>query len=196
MYSQLAISGDVVRYPGNAERFFPLFVGLVVLCGLACVAAATALLTGPDPAPRPRLEQVLKIYLSVVALFLVVGLHLPGLREAWRDPPTNEEYLADPVVFWVVKLMDLGFVVPVMAAVALGLHRGRSWARRLMAPVVEWCALLGASVAGMGVAMLAAGSPGAGLGLVAGFLVAAAGALTLAVAAYRPLLRRPTGPRR
>ena len=32
-YSQLALGGDFVRYPGNNERFFPLYLGLFVLAG-------------------------------------------------------------------------------------------------------------------------------------------------------------------
>ncbi len=186
MYSQLAIGGDVARYPGNAERFFPLFWALVVLCGSASVALTARLLSRPAPRARPALERTVSVYLLLVATFLTVGLHLPGLRDAWRAAPSSEEYLADPVVFWVVKLMDLGYVVPVVVAAAVALWLERSWARSLMAPVVGWSALLASSVAGMGVSMLATDSPGASPGLAGGFVLAAATALALALAAYRP----------
>jgi hypothetical protein len=188
-YTQLTITGDVVRYDGNAERWYPLLWLLVVACGAVVALAGARLVREPPPTPRPGLERGTGWFLLAVALFLVVGLHVPSLLDAWRDQPTSEEYLADPVAFWVVKLMDLAYVVPLVSAVGVGLLRGRSWARRALAPVVGWCALLASAVAGMAVTMQATGAPGASIGLAAGFVLAAAGAIGLAVAAYRPLLR-------
>lgn len=189
MYTQLAVAGDLARYGGNSERWFVLFWALVTGCGAILVVAGRHVALGDPPPARPRLERVASWYLLLVAGFLALGLHLPGLLDAWRTTPSSEEYLADPVVFWIVKLMDLGYVVPIMVAVGVGLFRGCSWARRLLAPVVGWSALLASSVAGMGLTMLTSGSPGSSAGLAAGFTVAAGVALGLAVAAYRPLLR-------
>ena len=188
MWSQLAISGDITRYPGTSERWFPLFWALVTLSGAGIVLAGRRLALAPEPRPRRRREVVTGWYLLVVAAFLTLGLHLPGLVDAWRDQPTSAEYLADPGVFWTVKVMDLAMVVPVAVGVGAGLLAGRGWARRLLAPVTGWCALLAASVAGMGITMVLADSAGASVPLAGGFLVAAAAALGLAVLAYRPLL--------
>ncbi|HKJ12728.1 MAG TPA: hypothetical protein VJ976_10130, partial [Ornithinimicrobium sp.] len=63
-----------------------------------------------------------------------------------------------------------------------------------LAPMVGWCALLASSVAGMGVAMVLTGAPGAAAGLAAGFCLVAVAALVLAVLAYHPLLRTATTP--
>jgi len=41
MYSQLALGGDFVRYPGNSERFFPLFLGLFLVVALVSIRAWT-----------------------------------------------------------------------------------------------------------------------------------------------------------
>lgn len=188
-YSQLSITGDFVRYDGNAERWYPLLWLLVVACGGVLFLAGARLLTVPSPPPRPRLERRVGWYLLAVTAFLVLGLHVPSLLDAWRDQPTSAEYAADPVAFWVVKLMDLAYVAPVLVAVGVGLLRGRPWARRALAPVVGWCALLATAVAGMAFTMLATGAAGASVGLAIGFGLAAAGALWLAVVAYRPLLR-------
>ena len=188
MWSQLAMTGDITRYSGTSERWFPLFWALVTLSGAAIVLAGRRLARALEPTPRRRLEVVVGWYLLVVAVFLTVGLHLPGLVDAWRDQPTSAEYLADPGVFWVVKLMDLAVVVPVVVAVGAGLLTGRGWARRLLAPITGWCALLATSVAGMGVTMVLADSPGASVSLAGGFTAVAAAALALAVTAYRPLL--------
>lgn len=189
MYTQLAISGDLTRYDGNSERWFVLFWVLVTACAAALVLAVPQVLRDPEPARGRGLERAVAWYLVAVALFLMVGLHLPGLADAWRDQPASAEYLADPVVFWVVKLMDLAYVVPAVVAVAVGLLLRRGWARRLLAPTIGWSALLASSVAGMAVTMLAAGAPGAAPGLAIGFLAFAGLAIALATAAYRPVLK-------
>jgi hypothetical protein len=94
-----------------------------------------------------------------VRMFLTVDLHLPGLVDAWADQPTSAEYLADPVVFWLVKFMDLGVVVPLLVATGIGLLRARDWATRIAYGAVGWTALLGSSVAGMAIVMQATGDP-------------------------------------
>lgn len=191
LYTQLAISGDLARYGGNSERWFVLFWALVTLCGVVLVDAGRRLVQAAAPEPRTRVERVAGWYLLVVAVFLTAGLHLPGLVDAWRATPTHQEYLADPVVFWVVKVMDLAYVVPIVLAVGTSLLRNREWARRLLAPVVGWSALLGCSVAGMGLSMLTTDAPGASVALASGFGLVAALALALAVVAYRPILQAP-----
>ena len=196
VYTQLAISGDLLRYAGNSERYFGLFWALITVCGAVLVLAGARLATSPagPPTYRRRLTKVSGWYLLGVAVFLAVGLHLPGLVDAWRASPTSEEYLADPGVFWVVKVMDLAYVLPVVVGVGVGLLRGRPWAATLLAPVTGWCALLAGSVAGMGLTMLATDAPGASVGLAVGFVLAAVIALALAVAAFLPLFRRSPAP--
>ncbi len=193
-YTQLASGGDVQRYDGTSQRWFPLLLGLVVLGGVALALGGRAVLReGLTPQPLP-LRRVTAWFLLAVAVFLVLGLHLPGLVDAWRDEPTGAEYLADPGLFWLVKVMDLGVVVPVLVGVGVGLLRHRPWAARLRAPVVGWCALLGGAVASMAVVMLATGAAGASWGLTVGFVVVALAALALAVWSYRPLLAQDPEP--
>ncbi|HSJ28827.1 MAG TPA: hypothetical protein VLB67_11495, partial [Acidimicrobiia bacterium] len=119
MYSQLALGGDVARYPGNSERFFPLYLGLFLLAGAIAVTAWPSIDAGRF---LPRgVERTLGVFFLVVAGFLLLGLHLPGLLDAWSDQPTSTEYAADPVVFWLVKFMDLGIVVPLLVVSGVGL---------------------------------------------------------------------------
>ncbi len=201
-YSQLALAGDPLRYGGTSERYFPLFWAMTTLSGTAVVLAGVRLARAPAPPHPRRLVRVTGGYLLAVAAFLTFGLHLPGLLDAWRAAPTSAEYLADPGLFWVVKVMDLAVVVPVAVGVGLGLLTHRDWAVRLLAPVTGWCALLAASVAGMALSMLATGAPGASAPLAAGVGGVALAATALAVAAYGVLLRstptsvgvRPTAP--
>lgn len=193
MYFQLSLGGDVLAYPGNSERFFPLFLGLFVLAGAILARAWSAIDFEALPVPRQRARRGLAAFLLVVAAFLTVGLHLPGLVDAWAEQPTSAEYLADPVVFWLVKFMDLGLVVPLLVVAGIGLLRSRDWAVRIVYGAVGWTALLGSSVAGMAIVMQATGDPAGSTANTIAFSSFAAIALWMASTLYRPLFRSDTG---
>lgn len=192
MYSQLALGGDFVRYPGNSERFFLLYLGLFVVAGAIAIRAWTMISVDTLPATAQWVDRTLAIFFLVVALFLVVGLHLPGLVDAWADQPTSTEYLADPVVFWLVKFMDLGIVVPALVVTGVGILRARPWATKVKYAAVGWTALLGSSVAGMAIMMQVTGDPASTIAEMVAFSVFAAIALGMAAVVYSPLLRRDT----
>jgi hypothetical protein len=185
---QLSVGGDIDRYPGNSEKFFPLFLGLLVLAIAIGIRAWSAVDPERLPATTRRLDRVVGWFAFVVAAFLAIGLHLPGLLDAWQDQPSAPEYLADPVVFWLVKLMDLGLVVPALVAVGWGSLRGAARASRARYATVGWMAMLGTAVAGMAITMQASGDPAATTANTVAFSLFALIALTIAVATYRPLL--------
>lgn len=72
--------------------------------------------------PR-RLERTAGIALLVLAVFLTLGLHLPSLVDALAAQPTSVGYTSSPTAFWIVKLTDLGMIVPAAVAVGVGLLR-------------------------------------------------------------------------
>lgn len=191
MYSQLALGGDILRWPGNSERFFPLFLGLFLICGFVAARAWREVAQSELPAIGRRLDRALGTFLLVVATFLTVGLHLPGLVDAWQDQPVGVEYLADPGVFWLVKFMDLGLVVPGLVLVGVALLGGRVWDGRLRYAAASWAALLGSSVAGMAVMMQVKGDPGASAANTTAFGAFALIALIMAWLIHRPLFGNP-----
>ncbi len=79
MYSQLALGGDFVRYPGNSERFFLLYLGLFVVAGAIAIRSWTVIDVDRLPVTARWVDRTLAIFFLVVAMFLVVELHLPGL---------------------------------------------------------------------------------------------------------------------
>lgn len=186
-YAQVVIGQEYLRLPGNVERFFPLLLAVFILGQAATVLGVRE--TGSDlPEPSRRLESLTGWVLVLISVFLVVGLHLPTMLTAWSDPQSMTEYVSAPTPFWLVKLMDLGIVVPVAVTTGVGLLRARPWARRVMYPLLTAYACLAASVTSMGLVMLARSDPDASAGLVAGF-----GVFTVALAAlltrwYRPLV--------
>lgn len=189
-YVQLAVGADFDRYRGDSERFFPVFVGLFILAGAIAVRTWADMDAIRLPATNRRTDRFLGILLMTVAAFLVFGLHLPGLVDALAPQPTSPEYLADPNVFWLVKFMDLGIVVPALMAVGVGILRGAAWAHKAKYAAVGWFALLGSSVAGMAVVMQLTDDPAGSTANTLAFGAFAAFGLAVAVVVYRPLFTR------
>lgn len=188
-YTQVIAGQEYLRLPGNVERFFPLLLAIFILAGSALVLAWGRL---PEDLPRPswRLERLAGWVLVLLSAFLVLGLHLRSMITAWTDPESLTEYVSAPTPFWLVKLMDLGIVVPVAIATGIGLLQGHSWARRVLYPLLTGYALLSVSVSAMAVVMIARDDPDSSLGLAAGFCLFTLALLALVVALYRPLLRQ------
>ncbi len=112
------------------------------------------------------------------------------MMTAWTEPETLTEYASAPTPFWLVKLMDLGIVVPVAVVTGVGLLREATWARRVTYPFLTGYAVLATSVLSMAVMMLVNDDPDASLGLAAGFGFFTAALVALLVGWYRPLLGR------
>jgi hypothetical protein len=185
-YTQYALGQEFLQLPGNVERFFPLLLGLVVLGGAGLVLGWTG--SGHLPPVPSRLEPVAGVVLVVLAVFLVVGLHLPTLVDAMGPAPQDPEYLGAPTAFWLVKVMDLGLLVPLSLLTGVGLLRHRAWARRPMYAVLGAYTLIGTSVVGMAVVMLVRGADGASAGLAVGLGAFAAAFWTLSALVFRPLV--------
>ena len=167
-YAQVIVGQEYLRLPGNVERFFPLLLGVFILAEAALAMAWRTL-----PAP-PRLSQGVRrasgSVLIAVAAFLVFGLHLRSVIIAWTEPARLVEYVSSPTPFWLVKLMDLGIVVPVALATGIGLLRAAAWAQRAAYVVLTGYTCLAMSVASMGLLMYVNGDPDASLPLTAGFV--------------------------
>lgn len=183
-YAQVVIGQEYLRLPGNVERFFPLLLAVFVL-GWITVLLAWRAVPRDLPPPAARLERTAGIVLLLLAAFLVFGLHLPTMLTAWRDPAELTEYASSPTPFWLVKLMDLGIIVPGAAAIGAGLLRHAGWARRLIYPLLTGYSCLGVSVTAMAVVMILDADPDASPAVAAGFA-----AFTLAFAALTVLLYR------
>jgi hypothetical protein len=99
------------------------------------------------------------------------------------------EYASSPTPFWMVKLMDLGIIVPVAVATGIGMLRGAAWAPRVMYPLLTAYSCLGCSVAAMALVMVRRNDPDASVSLLVVFVGFALLFAGLTAAAYRPLFR-------
>jgi hypothetical protein len=188
IYAQLVVGQEYLALPGNSEHFFLLHLGVFLLAEAVLVLALGQLRGVMLPAVGRRDEKVASAGLLVIALFLVVGLHGPGLVDALGDNPTRLEYLSSPAAFWAVKLMDLGVVVPGAVGTAIGLMVRAPWATKAMYLIVSGYTLLSASVAGMAVVMYLRDDPDGSLGMALAFTAVSACLAVFTVHLYRPLL--------
>jgi hypothetical protein len=143
------------------------------------------------PRPSPPIERAFAVALLLVAVFLVFGLHLRSLIIAWQNPASLTEYASSPTPFWMVKLMDLGIVVPAAVTIGVGLLRRADWARRSAYVLLTGYTCLGVSVSAMALVMNAKNDPDASLALAAGFGLFAMVFIVLSALLYRPLFTRP-----
>jgi hypothetical protein len=186
---QLIAGDEYLELPGNNERFFALQLGIFVLAGVVLVATWRGA-ADVRPTVSRGLARLAGWVLVAIAAFLLFGLHLPGLLDAWRDQPTSAEYLQTPTSFWLVKMMDLGIVVPIAAATGIGLLWRRPWADRLTFAMIGGYAVLATSVTGMAITMQVNNDPDASLANAVVFAAFSLAFAVLAVALYRPLFRR------
>jgi hypothetical protein len=189
-YAQVVIGQEYLRLPGNVERFFPLLLAVFIVAEAVVVVAWRAI-PAQLPAPAPRVERAVAVALLLVALFLVFGLHLRSLITAWQDPGSLTEYASSPTPFWMVKLMDLGIVVPAAVTIGVGLWRHMAWARRAAYVLLTGYTCLAVSVTAMAVVMNAKNDPDASVALAAGFGLFALVFVVLSALLYRPLFALP-----
>lgn len=185
MLAQYVVGPDYLRYPG----VLTFHMGLFILSELVAVRAwiATDAATIPElPRRRQKLLGTLLLLLAGFVLFR----YLPGLVGSFDGEPIPVDSREDPAMYWSIFLLDVGIVVPATVAAGLSLRRrGAAWARKASYAVVGWFALVGTSVAAMGVAMVLDGDPNASSSTVAVFGTVAVASLALALWTYRPLLR-------
>ncbi len=122
MYAQYALAPDFTRYEGNSQRAFPLYL-LLVLGGWLIAAHSWVALARLDlPAPGARLGMITGALLFILNLLFALAWIASIVPVVAGNEP-GSAYLADPTLFWMVRLMDLGFVIPLGIATALVLLR-------------------------------------------------------------------------
>jgi hypothetical protein len=188
-FTQAILGEEYARYDGNNERFFPLHLALVIAGGAIAYQSWRAIDPDAVAPPSRRLRRIAAVAFLGSAAFLTLGLHVPGLLAVWRGAP-GVEYRDAPTAFWVVKLMDLGIIVPIAVATGVGLLRGSRAALAAAYGVSGVFALIGASVTCMAVIMQLNDDPAASPTLVAGFGVITAAFATLAVRLARSAVSR------
>lgn len=176
-YVQYVLVPDYSRYPGNNERFFPLYLGLVMLGGWIVWRAWDQLWGGHVAPLTTRLTKVSGVFLiafngafALAWIASVASIYISG---------PSAEYSEHPTAFWLIRLMDLGFVIPFGVATGVGLLRNPIWATRNLYAFAGTEALLACAVSGMAIRMWIVGDPSASPVMLVIFTSAAVAFVTL-----------------
>lgn len=181
-YAVAAVMGaDYLRYAGNNERFFPLLLVMIVLSWTTAARAWSSMVPPPPPAPwlaRP-LGTLLVLGGSVIGLAWLRQLFEISLAGTLSAPADLAAYSDAPSAFWIVRIVDLGFIVPLSIATGVGLWHGTSAAIKAAYGVCTFLVLQAISVLAMGTIMLLREDPSATPGLVLALTPISVGLLIL-----------------
>jgi len=125
------------------------------------------------PILRPRLRFTAAVALFVPsALFALVWLQqLAAFAGGERSQALGD----DPRLWWLIKALDLGILIPAALGASIGLLRGNSVAIKLAYGLTGFLACLTGSVAGMTAVMLRKDDPSASPAMLVIALVTALG---------------------
>jgi hypothetical protein len=158
------LGGDYLRYPGNNERFFLLFLALIVLSWTIAARAWSAL----DARPPVPARWLLRAF-GTVAILAGALLGLAWTAQLVPIAVTGvvgPEYLDSPSAFWTIRIVDLGFITPIALWTGVGLWRGHAAAIRAAYGLASFLTLQGAAVLAMGLVMLWRADPTASAAFV------------------------------
>ena len=150
-YVQFVLVPDYSRYSGNNERFFPLYLALVMLGGWLVWRAWHELWATRVATPSRRLATANGILLVVLNGAFALAW-LASVATILLGQPTAE-YREHPTGFWLIRLMDLGFIIPFGLTTGIGLLRRAPWASRNAYAFTGTQALLACAVSGMAIRM-------------------------------------------
>lgn len=151
-YPQFVIGPQYERYGGNNEYFFPLYLALVLLA-LGITVIAWARLGELDlPKPSRGVSNVLSGVLIFVSFAFALAW-ISSIAAVLGRAPLIGEYQQDQTLFWMIRLLDLGFVIPAALITSVGLMRRASWSVRLAYSFVGLQTLLVIAVACMAATM-------------------------------------------
>jgi hypothetical protein len=163
------LGADYVQYDGNNERFFLLFLAIVVLSWTGAAIGWRAM--DPDP-PRPGRTTARAAAVVFVLGALAIGvawmiqLVTIAVDGALSQPADVQAYAEAPTAFWLVRIVDLGFIVPLAIWAGVGLWRGAATATMAATGVAAFMTLQAATVLAMGTIMIARDDPTATPALV------------------------------
>ena len=195
-YTTVVVGEEYALYPGNVEQFFLLYAGLVAGGAAIAVSAWSRLRDAEVPVPSPGLRRTLAATFIGLGGFFALAWTAQIRLVLTGNPPI--EYQEGPTLFWLIKLLDVGFVIPALLTAGVGLLQQRPAAIRVAYGLAGFATCLAASIAGMGIIMLFTGDPSAEPVMVAVLIPATAGlaALTWSPARANQLPHQPRRLRR
>ncbi len=165
-YATVVAGQEYDRYPGNVEKAFLLYVAITAAAVALLVTSFRCLLAaGNLDGPRLLTGWVLIAIGGIVAL-----LWLGQLAGFYRAGPT-EEYRTATALFWLIKFLDLGLVIPLAVITGLLQRTPTAWTDAAAITMLGLLSWLLAALLFMAVEMLRRDTPGASWALLMGTVV-------------------------
>lgn len=166
-YTTAIVGQEYARYPGNVEKFFPLYAALVAGGAITALRSWNQIDPLSLPVPSERLRKGLAgAFLSLGSFFaLAWAAQIVSVLTGHQ----SDEYREGPTLFWTIKLLDYGFFIPLLMATGVGLIRRDPQATKAAYGLAPFATCMIVSIGGMGVAMELKGDPSANLGMLAIF---------------------------
>jgi hypothetical protein len=188
------LGADYVQYPGNNERFFLLFLAIIVLSWMLAAWGWSAMADDPPRAGRVAARVAAIVFVAggvAIAAAWLLQLTTIAAHGALTEPADVQAYGESPTAFWVVRIVDLGFIVPLAIWTGVGLWRGSPSAAKAATGVAAFLTLQASAVLAMGVIMLVRGDPTATPGLVVVLTPITAAMAVLTLRLLDSYLRQP-----
>ena len=182
-YVQYIVGPEYSRYEGNNENAFPLYIALFILGWTIAASAWIKLRAALIPTVPSRLRMAIGILLLLSnGIFTLAWI--ASLLDVFGGDPSLE-YQRDPQLFWLIRLLDLGLVIPMGVTVGIGLLQSTPWSSRLIYPMVGFQTLIVTAVAGMASRMTIMDDPSADPVLLLVTLVMSVAFLVVATLLFR-----------
>jgi hypothetical protein len=186
------LGADYVQYPGNNERFFLLFLAIIVLSWIVAAWGWSSMTSDPPRTGRVMARATAVVFVAggtAIAAAWLVQLVTIATSGGLAQPSEVQAYAESPTAFWLIRIIDLAFIVPLAIWAGIGLWRGTPSATRLATGVAAFMTLQASAVLAMGTIMLLRNDPTSTPALV---VVLAPITIALAALTVR-LLRSYTG---
>jgi hypothetical protein len=163
------LGADYVQYPGNNERFFLLFLVIIVLAWPVAAWGWSAMDANPPRPGRVMARTTATVFVLgglALAVAWLVQLVTIAATGSLGQAAEAQAYRESPGAYWLVRIVDLGFIVPLAIGAGIGLWRDHPAAVKAAPGVGAFLTLQATSVLAMGTIMLARNDPTATPGLV------------------------------
>ena len=155
---------------GNAERFFLLYIGITSLASVLAVLAINHLI-GSNFEVSARWTTITTWVLGIeAALFALMWIgQILGIYRNGMSTEIEETRL----LFWLVKYLDLGFMIPVIFIALVLLHQHQPLGPVLVVGLAGFVSVMLVAIAAMTIALNVQGESGGSLALAVGMVVLA-----------------------
>lgn len=172
-YVTVITGQEYLQHDGNVERAFPLYAGMIAL-GTTISVMAWRTIRETDAVSAPHHTRM-RMSWGLIALGIIVALlWATQLWHVYWGTPSSG-YTESPALFWTIKLLDYGFVIPVAFMLAEGVRHDRPYAFEAGTALLCFFTILTLGIAAMGVSTMLAQGSAAQLPLVMVLAVALVG---------------------